>query len=259
MPQSRIYRGLRCAACCAACCAAGCVVRCAAAGASAVQPAAGVKISARGGGSRQQGARGRHGRGRGVGGAAAGCRQGAQAGGGGRRCALLADGLRALLLRSVGRRASSPFGRCARGALASRRGSVASSPCVLASSVPPQPAPYVSAASAPRPQLRLQGLAAPVLRPLRARRSARARPPPCLQCLRARVLAAPPPCLPPSLSRAALRPTASNCAPPCIAPSYWVLIIQKKMLIIGPIAAHGRTSSAVIAYLYRRINRIAYG
>jgi hypothetical protein len=31
------------------------------------------------------------------------------------------------------------------------------------------------------------------------------------------------------------------------------------MLIIGPIAAHGRTSSAEIAYLYRRINRIAYG
>ena len=147
----------------------------------------------------------------------AGCRQGAQAAGGGRRCALLADGLRALLLRSVGRRASSPFGRCARGALASRRGAVVCSPCVLASSAPPQPAPYVSAASAPRPQLRLQGLAAPFLRPLRALRSAPARPPPCLQCLRARVLAASPPFLPPSLSRAALRPTASNCAPPALA------------------------------------------
>ena len=145
-----------------------------------------------------------------------------------RRCALLADGLRALLLRSVGRRASSPFGRCARGALASRRGSVVCSPCVLASSAPPQPAPYVSAASAPRPQLRLQGLAAPFLRPLRAPRSAPARTPPCLQCLRARVLAASPPFLPPSLSRAALRPTASNCAPPCIGGSYRVLIIQKK-------------------------------
>ena len=68
MPQSRIYRGLRCAACCAACC----VVRCAAACASAVQPAAGVKISARGAGSRQQGARGRHGRWRVVGGSSAG-------------------------------------------------------------------------------------------------------------------------------------------------------------------------------------------
>ena len=111
------------------------------------------------------------------------------------------------------------------------------------------------------PHLRSQplGLAAPVLRPLRALRSAPARTPPCLQCLRARVLAASPPFLPPSLSRAALRPTASNCAPPCIAPSYRVLIIQKKMLIIGRIAAHGRPPSAEIAYLYRRINRIAYG
>ena len=95
--------------------------------------------------------------------------------------------------------------------------------------------------------------------PLRASPSAPAVPPPCLQSLRARVFALPPPCLPPSLSRAALRPTASNCAPPCIAPSYRVLIIQKKMLIIGPIAAHGRTSSAEIAYLYRRKYCIAYG
>ena len=70
--------------------------------------------------------------------------------------------------------------------------------------------------------------------PLRASPSAPAVPPPCLQSLRARVFALPPPCLPPSLSRAALRPTASNCAPPCIAPSYRVLIIQKKNVNYRP-------------------------
>ena len=63
---------------------------------------------------------------------------------------------------------------------------------------------------------RLPAPAAPAP-PLRASPSAPAVPPPCLQCLRARVLAASPPLLPPSLSRAALRPTASNCAPPAAA------------------------------------------
>ena len=102
---------------------------------------------------------------------------------------------------------------------------------------------------------RLPAPAAPAP-PLRASPSAPAVTPPCLQCLRARVLAASPPCLPPSLSRAALRPTASNCAPPCIARSYRVLIIQKKMLISAPSAPRGRTSSAKYSYIRNRTNNV---
>lgn len=71
----------------------------------------------------------------GVGGAAAGCRQGAARCCRGRRCALLADGLRALLLRSVGRRASAPLSPCARVGLASRRGPVVCSRGVLVSAL----------------------------------------------------------------------------------------------------------------------------
>ena len=105
---------------------------------------------------------------------------------------------------------------------------------------------------------RLPAPAAPAP-PLRASPSAPAVPPPCLQCLRARVLAASPPLLPPSLSRAALRPTASNCAPPCIASSYWVLIIQKKMLISAPASPAGCTSSAKYSYICNRTNNVIYG
>ena len=195
MPLARIYRGLRCAACCAASCAAGCVVRCAAAGASAVQPAAGVKISARGGGSRQQGARGRHGRWRCVGGAAAGgCavlrRQAVRAAGGWPPCSAPAVGRssRVVTVRPLRARRSGVASVARR--VQSGRARVQPRPAAS----PLRLRRQRSAPAAPPPGPRCVSCLAVARVPACPRRAPAA--PPALACSRPRGVAALPPALP---------------------------------------------------------------